>query len=169
MARHPSEQAEADGLYFPSNTSYLLPGDVVVKQGKWILKTVVGSCVAVCLWDQQKRVGGMNHFLLPAVLNNKPTLKTAARYGEEAMEALLKGMHDMGAQNEQMIAAIIGGAHTLVASNRVPYETIGEKNAHIAKQWLLDRSFRIRINDVGGFESRRIHFNVQSGRISIFK
>jgi len=38
---------------------------------------VLGSCVAVCLWDKRRGVGGMNHFVLPIARLGKEALATA--------------------------------------------------------------------------------------------
>ncbi|MEI6986387.1 MAG: chemotaxis protein CheD, partial [Rhodospirillaceae bacterium] len=46
-------------------TRNLLPGDIYCDRTPQYLGTVLGSCVAVCLWDSQLRFGGMNHYLLP--------------------------------------------------------------------------------------------------------
>ncbi|MEC8196132.1 MAG: hypothetical protein VX228_07415, partial [Pseudomonadota bacterium] len=44
----------------------LLQGDVEVSQNQDIvMTTILGSCVAACMWDETAGIGGMNHFLLP--------------------------------------------------------------------------------------------------------
>jgi len=39
-------------------------GTVFAAREPTVIETLLGSCVAVCLWDPETRVGGMNHFLL---------------------------------------------------------------------------------------------------------
>lgn len=49
-----------------SSSYYVKPGYVYFSRRAALLRAVVGSCVAVCLWDTRRRVGGMNDFLMPS-------------------------------------------------------------------------------------------------------
>ena len=44
---------------------YLHPGQVYTAGHAALVSTILGSCVAVCLWDPLVRVAGINHYLLP--------------------------------------------------------------------------------------------------------
>jgi chemotaxis protein CheD len=43
----------------------VLPGEYFVHDEDLLIMTTLGSCIAACLWDRMRRVGGMNHFMLP--------------------------------------------------------------------------------------------------------
>ena len=47
------------------DTVRILPGQYYAGAGHGSISTVLGSCVATCLWDPVLRIGGMNHFMLP--------------------------------------------------------------------------------------------------------
>ncbi|MEN9356206.1 MAG: hypothetical protein RL695_377, partial [Pseudomonadota bacterium] len=66
--------AEITGDHLASNRYYdrnfeveavkLLPGEYFASTTDLALVTVLGSCVSACLYDQEKGIGGMNHFML---------------------------------------------------------------------------------------------------------
>ena len=43
----------------------VLPGEYFVHDEDMLIMTTLGSCIAACLWDRERRIGGMNHFMLP--------------------------------------------------------------------------------------------------------
>ena len=88
--------------------AYLLePGYIYVSLSPSVVRAVVGSCVAVCLWDRRRTFGGMNHFLYPAA----PSRAAAtARYGNVAVAALVRLMEDSGSRRGDLVAQIYGGA-----------------------------------------------------------
>jgi chemotaxis protein CheD len=68
----------------------ILPGQYYAATGHGAITTVLGSCVSTCLWDPLKRIGGMNHFMLPGDGESASSPVTAsARFGVYAMEVLI--------------------------------------------------------------------------------
>jgi chemotaxis receptor (MCP) glutamine deamidase CheD len=125
-----------------------------------VVKTLLGSCVAVCLWDPETRIGGMNHFLLPRALND--TRDDPARFGVHAMDLLIGEMQKAGADRRRLLAKVFGGAHVLA----VPEDEDGvpSQNITFALEFLRRDSFRITGYDLGGYQARRVHFHTESGR-----
>ena len=56
------------------------------------LSTLLGSCVAVCMFDPQARIGGINHFMLPNMQRNAHSEVDSLLSGDYAMEALLNAL-----------------------------------------------------------------------------
>jgi chemotaxis protein CheD len=106
---------------------YLHPGQIYTARHAAFVSTVLGSCVAVCLWDPIARVGGVNHFLLPK--------GKGPRYGNEATQQLLDEMTNRGAFTARLIAKVFGGACVLAAFNG-PGSSIGAQNVEAAKKFL---------------------------------
>src|SRR5690606_32079675 len=69
----------------------LAPGCFHVATADELISTLLGSCVAACIYDPLRAIGGMNHFLLP---HGKPDdrhgapVSSSNRYGVFAMESL---------------------------------------------------------------------------------
>ena len=56
---------------------HVCPGEVTFcKHAPGVLFTVVGVCVAVCLWDKVKKSGGVCHYILPEPPSKGGGLKT---------------------------------------------------------------------------------------------
>ena len=65
----PRSPSEASFFYWDSNFKNdavkVLPGEFFVSDEDMLIVTTLGSCIAACLWDRERRIGGMNHFMLP--------------------------------------------------------------------------------------------------------
>lgn len=136
---------------------YLHPGQIYTAAHAALVSTILGSCVAVCLWDQVARVGGMNHFLLPAGNKRDP------RYANAAMEKLLDEMIGRGAKLERMVAKVFGGA-CVIPGFTGPRQAIGAQNAEAALRFLGLKSIPIRAAQVGGNHGRKLLFHTGSGQ-----
>jgi len=123
-----------------------------------VLSTILGSCVAACVWDPVARVGGMNHFLLPEAPDNGAGDR---RYGVQAMELLINGLLQLGARRERLEAKVFGGARMTVG-----FSDIGAKNAEFVRRFLRDEEIRLVAESLGGDQARRLHFTPTTGRAS---
>jgi chemotaxis protein CheD len=121
-----------------------------------VLTTVLGSCVAACIRDPVARVGGMNHFLLPGTDSSD---KDALCYGVNAMELLINGLMQHGAQRNRMEAKLFGGANVMAALS-----DIGSRNAEFARHFLQEEGIRVVGGDLGGVNPRRIEYWPLTGR-----
>lgn len=133
---------------------YLHPGQVYAASHAAFVTTILGSCIAVCLWDPVARVGGMNHFLLPK--------GTGPRYGNEALAQLLEEMTSRGAFVARMVAKVFGGACVLAAFTG-PGKAIGMQNAEAALQFLAAHSIPVRAEQTGGQRGRKLLFHTGTG------
>ncbi|WP_421836940.1 chemotaxis protein CheD [Novosphingobium sp.] len=123
--------------------------------------TVLGSCVASCLYDPEARVGGMNHFLLaepPAGLAG--TTAVDEHYGVYLMELLVNQMLGIGARKSRLRAHLYGGAN--VNRNMM---RIGTANAEFAQAFLQREGIIVMREDLGGTNARRVDFRPASGQI----
>ena len=69
-------------------------GEFFASRKPVVVQTVLGSCVAACLFDPETGCGGMNHFLLPG---GEEEMDTAGRYGSQAMHLLIQEIVNQGA------------------------------------------------------------------------
>ena len=120
------------------------------------LSTVLGSCVAVCLFDEDAGIGGMNHYLLP---EGQGTGGDAVKYGALAMELLINGLLKAGASRHRMQAKIFGGAR--ITAN---FADIGARNAAFGRDFLAREGLRVVSENLGGTNARRVHFHPVSGK-----
>lgn len=147
------------------------PGEHAVTDEPLILTTLLGSCVAVCLYDPVARLMGMNHFLLPMrnPASRDPVLATdAGRYGVWAMELLVNDLLKRGARREQLRAKAFGGANMLrtTADPQDDVFNIGASNVLFVRQFLGRDGIPLVAQDLGGLHGRQIHF--YGGDYSVF-
>ena len=133
---------------------YLHPGQIYTASHTVLVSTVLGSCVAVCLWDPMARVGGMNHFLLPT--------GKGPRYASEAMTMLLDAMIGRGARTARIVAKVFGGA-CVIAGFTGPRKAIGAQNSEAALQFLAAHSISVRAEQTGGKRGRKLLFHTGTG------
>lgn len=121
------------------------------------LSTILGSCVAACIWDQGRGIGGMNHFLLAQAQGNASAPDN--RYGVHAMEVLINGLLRAGARREALRAKLFGGAK--IAAN---LRDIGASNADFARGFLREEGIACLAESLGGTRARRVSFHPATGR-----
>jgi len=145
---------------------HLTIGQLFSSREPAILETLLGSCVSACLYDPIKRVGGMNHILLPGNVDFK-IFNDSARYGINAMEILINEMMKIGAQRSRMTAKIFGGAHVLAG---IPAESgPGAKNIEFVLQYLQAEKIALVGNDTGGSKTRIIQFHTDTHEVYVKK
>ncbi len=124
------------------------------------IHTILGSCVAVCLFDERQKRGGMNHFMLP-FWNGKGL--ASPKYGNIAIERLLSRMLDAGSKRRDLIAKVFGGGDVLGLTTKDDH--VGLRNAELAIRILHDEGIRLAAQSTGGEKGRKIIFYTQTGKV----
>jgi len=124
-----------------------------------VLTTILGSCIAACIWDGVAGIGGMNHFLLPGDGKHRQPGGDAMRFGVHAMELLVNGLLRRGAIKSRMRAKLFGGARMIKGLT-----DIGELNATFAEKFLREEGITLVGGSLRGQQGRRIQFWPVSGR-----
>ena len=135
-------------------------GKIHVAKEPTVIKTVVGSCIAVCLFDPVLRLGGMNHFLLPTPCNGD-TPADPARFGIHAMELLIGAMQKSGGDRRRLQAKVFGGGHVLAFSAQT--DSVPAQNIRFIQQFLATERVPVLGWDLGGYLPRRVHFYTDTG------
>ncbi|MEA3450431.1 MAG: chemotaxis protein CheD [Bacteroidota bacterium] len=142
---------------------YLKTSELYVSRKSCKITTVLGSCVAVCLWDKELRYGGMNHFLLPQY-NVNSSYAPSPKFGDYAINDLILKMNNLGSKTSNIRAKVFGGAKIFnIGLN------IGEKNIGMAFDVLKKRKIPIIQQDTGGLIPRKIIFYNIENKIELIK
>ncbi len=142
------------------STHFLYPAAIFASKKPHLVTTILGSCVAVCLFDSVSKMGGINHFMLP--LWNGQGL-ASPKYGNIAIDKLLEKLISMGALQRNIKAKVFGGAE--VIDTKISQFHIGERNIIIAKEILAEKKINIVSSSVGGKLGRKIRMNTGTGEI----
>jgi chemotaxis protein CheD len=150
---------------FDRNAVKLLPGEFFVSGDDIVLSTVLGSCVAACMWDRVAKVGGMNHFMLPGNSSHASTepdpIGLAGRYGVFAMEQLINELIKRGARKSNLEAKLFGGGAVLKNFTAI---NVGERNAEFVLAFLRTEGIRVASQDLLDVFPRRVVFFPVTGR-----
>ena len=137
---------------------HLNPCMLTAHMGELEITTLLGSCIAVCLWDSTRACGGMNHYMLP--LWNGDGLPTP-KFGNVAIEKLIERLLQFGCQKRNLVAKCFGGASLIADATGLMQ--IGARNIAVAEELLGIHQIPIIAKDVGGQQGMRVIFNTQSG------
>jgi chemotaxis protein CheD len=156
---------EAQTFYFDRefdrHVVKILPGEFFVAQDDVVLSTVLGSCVAACIWDRVAGIGGMNHFMLPEGGSASDPAGLAGRYGVFAMEQLINELIRRGARKANFEAKVFGGGHVM----RNFTVRVGQRNADFVLSFLRTEGIPVAARDLLDVHPRRVAFFAASGRV----
>jgi len=131
----------------------IAPGEWAVDMQRPIC-TLLGSCVAVCLYDPAVGVGGMNHFMLPNMRKREGGVDVDSLLsGDYAMEVLLNGILARGGARHRLKAKAFGGG-TIISG--IAASGIGKRNAEFTRDWLAREGIELVASDFLGACSRKV-------------
>jgi chemotaxis protein CheD len=138
---------------------YLYPGQIATSREPLLVTTILGSCVSICMWDPESRIGGINHFLLP---KNPLGTSSDLRYGNTATERLIEELLANGVNRQRIVARLVGGASILppFAGAR---QSIGDQNVDAARQLLAKHGIAGSGEQTGGIRGRKLVFHTGNG------
>lgn len=143
---------------------FLKPGKLAYSTEPSEITTVLGSCVAICIWDRVKRVGGMCHYYLPESQAGESKRDEENSYGAFAIKNLLRKFKQNGSQRGDLEAKVLGGSDVI----EVRFEGQGSVGAHniaIAREILGSLRIPIVAKSIGGNKGRKLRFNTATGRV----
>ena len=134
------------------------PTDVIVTYS-------LGSCVGLVLYDPNRRIGGMVHFMLPLSKIDPEKAKTKpCMFTDTGVPALMKALLDLGAQKKDLVAKVAGAAKLLDEKGTFK---IGERNYIVLRKVLWKNNILIAAEDTGGTIARTLYLHMDSGRTVI--
>lgn len=146
-----------------STDVYVHPGGLFITTANCRVTTILGSCVAVCLWSASPRIAGLSHFVLPT----RPRGGVPHdRYADVSVPRLVSELVQQGARKHLLVAKIFGGASLLGTPQAIGEGSgLGLKNVEAARAELAALDLRIVAEDVGGHHGRKLLFEPESGDV----
>jgi chemotaxis protein CheD len=162
LKAQPRKPGEASFFFFDAHfrkeSVKVLPGEFFVHDKDLIIATTLGSCIAACIWDRDRRVGGMNHFMLPAGTGD------SGRYGAFAMELLIGELVKHGATRASMEAKVFGGGAVIEGMNTI---NVGERNTSFVLDYLRTERITVVSKDVLDIYPRKVCYLPASGKAMV--
>ena len=148
----------------------ILPGEFYVSTAGEMIVTVLGSCIAACIRDRVKGIGGMNHFMLPIQRENLSAqnvpVSESARYGNWAMEFLINEVLKNGGEKRNLEIKIFGGGRVLENMHQID---VGRKNIEFVHQFIVKEGLALMAEDVGDVFPRKVLFFPDTGSVKVRK
>ncbi len=163
----PRQKGEASFFFydthFRNEAVKVLPGEFFVHNEDILVMTTLGSCIAVCLWDRDRRVGGMNHFLLPEGSGSSSSGESG-RYGAYAMELLIGELIKRGATRLGMEAKVFGGGAVVSGMQTIQ---VGQRNTAFVLDYLRTERIPVISKDVLDIYPRKVCFLPHTGKAMV--
>lgn len=141
------------------------PGEYYVTSPPELITTLVGSCVAACICDPVRGVGGMNHFMLPGAAPGWSSADAISnRYGGYAMENLIDGIIGAGGLRERLEVKLFGGGNM-----GRPTSTIGQQNVRFVEEFLKREKLPVVAACLLGEVARKVVYEPGTGRAWVWK
>ena len=139
-----------------------------IAKGNTILRTFVGSCVALCIYDEEKKIGGMAHIMLPKNNTGNTTKDTSqkGKFADEAIDTIVEKLKNIS-PNLKLQAKIAGGAKIFSHESDVGTLNIGNKNIVQTRLILQEKKIPLVSQSVGAQNGRWVTFYCDSQRVVV--
>lgn len=126
----------------------------------------LGSCLAIALYDPERRIGGLAHTLLPSP-RLAADITRPAKFVDAAIELMITDLVARGAARERLGAKIFGGANMFEPLLGDPDNAVGPRNIRSARETLASLGIPLLAEDVGGNFGRTVEFDIASGEVRV--
>lgn len=140
---------------------FLQPGEYFVGDRGFRVRTLLGSCVSITLWEPRLRIGGMSHFLLPG---RGERGQPDPRYAQDAMQLVLAELAHYGVDARACQAKLFGGGEMFL-QRRCGAASVGRRNGHAARELLAACGIGLMAESLFGAGHRQIIFEIGSGDV----
>ena len=159
---------------------YLKASELCVCRKPTVVKTVLGSCVAVTMFCARRKIGMMCHAMMPhpGIRDSEDSHDPAIqfKYVSRVIPEMVRRMSSYGIKQNEIEVKLFGGAGMKIfsalsagSSFATPCSNgsfaIGKSNVKIAKQLIETKNLRLIAEDVGGSLGRKIIFHSDTGRV----
>lgn len=136
-------------------------GGVVVARSPDQLRTVLGSCVGVAIYDPHRKLAGLAHAMLPDAPDESPH---QGKFADQAVDNLVTELLAAGARKSALRAKLIGGAAMFGPETD---DGLGVRNAAAAEVRLSQHGIKIVARALGGTKGRKMTFDPATGQAEV--
>jgi chemotaxis protein CheD len=147
-----------------AETIVLLPGEHFAGDERYRVRTLLGSCVSIVLWQPYRRIGAMSHFVLAAGRTDADHALNG-RYGNEALALMLSDLQALGVAPGDCVAKVFGGGAMFETGARLKLPDVGRKNGEAAHELLQQHRIPIVSESLFGEGHRLIIFSIDTGEV----
>ena len=143
-------------------------GEMEIAKSPYILRALLGSCVAVILYDKVNLIGGLAHVFLPTKnMSRKEDEHPDSRFADTAVPMLLKSIIDIGAKKQNIVAYLVGGNNVLSVAKNASKKTIAEQNIEAAVTAIQKENLFMINLGVGKDTGTKVKFMLSTGDVIV--
>ena len=137
----------------------------IARTSGMLITYALGSCIGICLYDPNIKLGGLLHIMLP--LNMETGRKNALKYADTGLSEMVAKMEAKGAKKARMVAKIAGGANMFEVKGGSAMGNIGQRNIESVRAHLKREGVQLLKEDVGGSVARTLLFDPATGQACV--
>lgn len=135
------------------------------KRSSTLITYSLGSCLGVCVYDPEAKVGGLLHLMLPeSKIDRAKAQANPFMFADTGIPLLFKEVYRLGGVKNRLIVKLAGSSQILDSAGVF---NIGKRNYLAARKILWKNKVLIKSEDVGGMIHRTIRMELASGRTTI--
>ena len=144
-------------------TIYLKIGAMKIATPPDIYEIVgLGSCVAILLYDPDKKIGAIAHSFLPNREKGHSS-EDPMRFVDHVIPVMINELRKKGCGASNLVAGIFGGSSFSFEKSF----SIGERNIEAARRVLKENNIPIVTEEVGGRDPRKVSFDPHRGEVRV--
>ncbi|MDX2198897.1 MAG: chemotaxis protein CheD [Phycisphaerae bacterium] len=125
------------------------------------LRTVLGSCIGVALFDRKAMLAGLSHVILPS---SKEGSGARGKFADTAVDDLIQQMMEAGADRARLCGKMVGGARMFGAESQ---SDLGSRNIEAVRDRLRHHRIAIIAEDVGGMKGRKMFADPATAAVEV--
>lgn len=130
-----------------------------------LITYALGSCIAVTLYEPNRKVGGMIHYMLPlSTVSPDKAKETPAMFADTGIPLLFEKMYALGCKKPDLVVKVIGGGQIYDDNNTFE---IGQRNYMVLRKMFWKVGVLISAEDVGGKKSRTTRLHIGNGLVTV--
>jgi chemotaxis protein CheD len=150
-------------------TLYLKPGEWFFGRERGLIKTILGSCIAVTMFHRNTRLAAICHALMPACEKKGGCTgycESHSRYADCIIRRMTEIFFHRGIKAGDIELKLFGGADSFsVDSGGKSPLSVGARNFEQARKSIEKEGLRLSGSDVGGSEGRKLFFDTHTGEV----
>ncbi|MFC1523560.1 chemotaxis protein CheD [Thermodesulfobacteriota bacterium] len=149
-------------------TVFLKPAELWIGTEPVEITTLLGSCVAVTMYNKRFGLAAICHATLPEISPDESCNDDTERF--KFVRCVIPWMHEnfntRGVKPNEIDVKLFGGATQLTQNNhRFQGHSIGIKNIKLAKELIRQEGLKLSSVNVGGSKGRKIKFISKTGQV----
>ncbi len=153
-------------FHFNKKVITIYPGEFYSTTGTEMISTVLGSCISIALYDEERSIGGLNHFMLAkdCSLDTDEGDRLMGKFGEYAIELLIKDLEKKGVPLSRLTAKVFGGSNVFKLPSTSGAQ-VGDVNIKFAFEFLKKKNIPVAMSNTGGNLPRKIFFDPVTSKV----